>query len=70
MGIVTTNFKVEGMSCGHCTASIEKAVGDLPGVLEVVASLEDKTATVVYEADRTDVAAIAATIIDQGFDVI
>lgn len=70
MGIVTTNFKVEGMSCGHCTASIEKAVGALSGVQTVKADLAGKAATVVYEDTLTDPQAIAAAITDQGFDVV
>ena len=39
-------LKIEGMMCGHCTARVEKALGETRGVLSVAVSLEDKSATV------------------------
>lgn len=40
------NLKVEGMSCQHCKASVEKALKEVPGVADVDVSLEDGFAIV------------------------
>ena len=37
---------VEGMSCGHCSARVEKALAAVEGVTAVQVDLEAKTATV------------------------
>ncbi len=37
---------ITGMSCGHCVASVEKAVSAVPGVESVVVSLESNSAEV------------------------
>lgn len=58
---------IEGMSCGHCKARVEKALGELEGITSVVVDLENKTATIEGEAPE-DV--IRETIDDAGYDVI
>ncbi len=45
---------IEGMHCGHCTASVEKALSALPGVEVVEVSLEKKAAVVKAEDFVTD----------------
>lgn len=40
------NLKVEGMSCGHCKASVEKALKSVPGVEKVEVFLQEGRATV------------------------
>ena len=37
---------IEGMSCGHCAARIEKALGGLEGVSSVKVDLKSKLAEV------------------------
>ena len=44
---------VEGMMCGHCTAAVEKACKDVPGVVGAFADLEKKQVTVRGDADVT-----------------
>ena len=46
----TIVIRVNGMMCGHCTASVEKACMGVPGTLSAVASLEDKNVTVTGTA--------------------
>lgn len=36
-------INIEGMSCGHCTGRVEKALKGLAGVVNVSVSLQDKT---------------------------
>jgi copper chaperone len=63
-------FKIAGMSCGHCVAAIEDNVSRLDGIESVYASLEEKTAVVDFDNNKTSEAVIKKTIEDQGFDVI
>jgi len=59
-------IKVQGMSCNHCVMHITEALGEVPGVTDVVVSLEDGTATVDTNAPVTDEALVAA-IADVGY---
>ena len=43
----TVQIKIEGMTCGHCTAAVEKALSGVPGVEKVIdVSLETGIATI------------------------
>lgn len=44
---------IEGMRCPHCSARVEKALGELSGVSAKV-DLGAKTATVTMKKERTD----------------
>jgi len=45
---------IEGMSCGHCTSSVTKALSAIPGVNKVAVDLASKTATLEAEANVTN----------------
>ena len=62
-------IKIEGMSCGHCTGTVEKALRAMPGVTDVAVDLASKTATVEAQ-DSVSEAALTKTIIDKGFQVV
>ena len=66
---MTKTIKIEGMTCGHCTASVEKALRAVPGVKDVKADLAAKTAVVDVDDTVTD-KVLAATVDDIGFDVV
>lgn len=52
-------LKIDGMTCGHCTATVEKALGNVPGVTRVRdVSRERGEATV--EGDASPEALVAA----------
>lgn len=53
-----TELKIEGMSCGHCVATIKDALEALPGVESAQVSLDEGKAVVVHAAG--DAALIAA----------
>lgn len=40
------NLKIDGMSCSHCQAAVEKAIKEVPGTTDVDISLEDGFAVV------------------------
>jgi copper chaperone len=60
-----TTFKVEEMSCGHCTASIEKAVHAVDPGATVACDLGAKEVRV---DSAVDAEAIAAAIRTAGYE--
>lgn len=63
-------FQIEGMSCGGCVASVERALRAQAGVQQVAVSLADKQAKVVFDAAQMDVARLRAAIEAAGFEVV
>lgn len=62
----TKVYKVKGMACPHCQASVEKAIAAVPGVEGVVVNLATGEATVSGTPSETD---IRAAITAAGFDM-
>lgn len=58
---------VEGMSCGHCSARVEKALNAIEGVSAKV-DLGAKTASVTYP-DSVTIDALKAAVTDAGYSV-
>lgn len=58
---------VEGMTCGHCKARVEKTLGALDGVSEIVVDLEDGTARVALDDGKTSIAQVTAAISAAGY---
>jgi copper chaperone len=68
MGIGTERtYVVDGMTCGHCSATITEEVQRIPGVSGVEVDLDRGTVT-VRGADADD-AAIRAAIDEAGYQV-
>lgn len=44
--LMTKTYKIEGMNCAHCKASVEKAISGVPGVTAVEVNLSGGTAEV------------------------
>ncbi len=57
---------IEGMSCGGCVLSVEKALSGVRGVTRATVSLADKRAEV--EGDALDAAALRDAVEAAGFD--
>lgn len=64
-----TVLHVEGMSCGHCSAAVKKAVSAINGVAEVMVDLAGKTVTITHNESVT-VDNIKSQIEEQGYDVV
>lgn len=62
-------ISVEGMTCGHCTESVEKALLGLHGVVSAAANLEAKNVVVDYDGHKVSIEALKSAIEDIGFDV-
>lgn len=64
-----TIIKIEGMTCGHCKARVEKTLAELPGVMSAEVDLEAKTATVESTVGLLE-SIVTEAIDDAGYDVI
>lgn len=62
----TKVYKVKGMACPHCQASVEKAIAAVPGVEAVVVNLSTGEATVSGTPSEP---AVKAAVTAAGFDV-
>ncbi len=60
---------IEGMSCGHCSARVEKALGAVEGVGGVTVSLEDKCADIELVHEVAD-DVLRSAVTDAGYEVI
>jgi len=60
---------VEGMSCGHCSARVEKALTALEGVASASVNLETKEVRVELTGDL-DVDTLTDAVEDAGYDVV
>jgi copper chaperone len=60
-----TTIKVTGMTCGHCVASVTKALQKVPGVESADVSLDKAQAIVKGSADAQ---ALIAAVKDEGYE--
>lgn len=60
-------LKIEGMSCPHCSARVEKALKAVDGVQNVVVNLEQANATV--EGENIDVKTLVHAVTEAGYSV-
>ena len=61
-------IKIDGMTCGGCVSSVQKALQAGVGVEAISVSLEDGLAVVAYDESDCDVPAIVEAIEEAGFD--
>lgn len=59
---------IEGMSCGHCTGRVQKALESLEGVAQVEMSLEEKTAVVTLSGEIAD-DMLKTAVTEAGYEV-
>ncbi len=64
----TTTIKIEGMSCGGCTASVTKVLTETSGVAKAEVQLSPGQATVEFDPAVVTRAALCAAIDDAGFE--
>ena len=59
-----TELKIDGMTCGHCTAAVKKALERVPGVEGAEVDLAAGRARVAGTADE---ALLVAAVQDEGY---
>jgi len=60
----TVHISIEGMTCGHCTAAVEKALKAVDGVEQVEVSLEPGEAVVKGTADLDS---LVRAVVEEGY---
>lgn len=61
------SFKIDGMSCKHCVASIEKGVGEMTGVEKVKVNLRKEKADIKYDEQAISPQQILDKISELGY---
>ena len=65
----TLSFDIDGMTCGGCTGSVQRALTKLDGISHVEVSLSPGVATVVIDPTRVTSAQIESAISRLGYPV-
>lgn len=67
--MTTKTFNISGITCGGCTASVQKALQAVDGVQSISVSLENQQAVISFDEAIVSVQALSEAIEDAGFDV-
>lgn len=67
--VMKKTMHINGMSCGHCAAAVEKALRAVPGVTDAAVDLAAKTAAVEAEGSVAD-EALKAAVTEAGYAVM
>ncbi|RKO67200.1 heavy-metal-associated domain-containing protein [Desulfofundulus salinus] len=65
----TTLIKIEGMSCNHCKAAVERALKQIDGVKDVFVDLDNKRAMVTHDPKVT-MEVLARAVEKAGYNVL
>ena len=63
----TVVLDVQNMTCDLCPITVKKALGKVSGVADAKVDLGKKTATVTFDPDKANVAALVKATTDAGF---
>ena len=67
--MITTDYKVEGMTCGHCAHAVTTEIKKLAGVTDVRVTVESG-AVQVDSVDALTVDAVAAAVDEAGYTLV
>ncbi len=63
----TAVLDVQNMTCSMCSITIHQALEKVQGVMDAKVDFDHKTATVKYDADKTNPAALVKATTNAGF---
>lgn len=63
----TAVLEVENLTCSLCTVTVRKSLEKVPGVSQARVDFAKKTATVTFDADKTNTTALAKATTEAGF---
>lgn len=66
--MVTKEYTVKGMTCGHCVAAVSEEVGRIDGVTDVAVDLASGVVTVSSTTGLVD-AAVRGAVDEAGYEV-
>ncbi len=65
----TLDIGIDGMTCDHCTRTVEQAILAVDGVRSGQVSLEEGAAHITYDPSRADAQALEQAVRDAGYTV-
>lgn len=63
----TVTFDVPSMTCASCPFIVTKTLKSVPGVTEATADFDTKTATVVFDKDKTNISTLLDALKNRGY---
>jgi len=63
----TVTLDVPSMTCASCPFIVTKTLKSVPGVTEATADFDTKTATVVFDKDKTNISALLEALKNSGY---
>ncbi|HEV3200825.1 MAG TPA: heavy metal-associated domain-containing protein [Bryobacteraceae bacterium] len=69
MATETLHLSVLGMTCDHCTRSVERTLASTPGVIKASVDLQAASVTVEYDVDLVKPEVLAGAVRDLGYEV-
>ena len=63
----TVTLSVENMTCSMCPITVRKSLEKVPGVVDVRADYETRTATVTYDPSKSDIQALTEATTNAGY---
>jgi mercuric ion binding protein len=63
----TAVLDVQNMTCKLCPVTVKKSLEAVPGVSQVQIDFAEKTATVTFDADKTNAPALVKATTDAGY---
>lgn len=63
----TAVLEVENLTCSLCTVTVRKSLEQVPGVSQARVDFAKKTATVTFDADKTNTTALTKATTEAGF---
>lgn len=63
-----TSFSIGGMSCSGCATTVQEALSSIDGVWDANADLENKSASVTYNADAVSIDDLKQAVEDAGYE--
>jgi copper chaperone len=66
--MTTTDYRVTGMTCGHCVSAVSAEVGRLPGVTDVQVDLATGKVTVTSDT-ALDERSVRGAVDEAGYEL-
>ncbi len=63
----TVRLNIEGMSCGHCQQTVEKALRNQSGVRSATVHLQEGAAEVEFDPAAVSPEQLAAAVTEEGY---
>ena len=67
--MITSEFNVQGMTCGHCAQAVTTEIQKLSGITDVRVSVEHGTVTVVSEA-ALNIDDVSTAVDEAGYELV